>query len=81
LKLTIGGLFQDYDSIVTRGNMAERAFALFYYRAGRLVAVDAVNRPAEYLGAKLALQRGANLAPDLVADESRTMKDIVAAAR
>ena len=81
LKLTIGGLFQNFDQIVTRGKMADRAFALFYYRAGRLIAVDAVNRPADYLGAKLALQRGANLPADQVGDESRPMKEIVAAAR
>jgi 3-phenylpropionate/trans-cinnamate dioxygenase ferredoxin reductase subunit len=81
LKLTIAGLFQGYDSIVTRGNMADRAFAVFYYRAGKLLAVDAINRPADYLGAKMAMQRGANLPAEAVADVSRTMKDIVAAAR
>lgn len=81
LKLTIGGLFQNYDTIVTRGNMADASFALFYYRAGRLIAVDAINRPADYLGAKMSLERGANLPPEWVADEGRAMKEIVAAAR
>jgi 3-phenylpropionate/trans-cinnamate dioxygenase ferredoxin reductase subunit len=81
LKLTIAGIQAGYDSIVTRGNPADRAFALFYYRAGRLLAVDAVNRQADYLGAKLAMQRGANLSAEAVGDDSRPMKEIVAAAR
>jgi 3-phenylpropionate/trans-cinnamate dioxygenase ferredoxin reductase component len=81
LKLTIAGLFNGYDSIVTRGNPADRAFALFYYRAGQLIAVDAINRPADYLGAKMAMQQGLKLPPDQVGNSDLAMKDIVAAAR
>lgn len=80
LKLQIAGLFQGYDRMVLRGVMADRAFAAFYYREGNLIAVDAVNRPGEYLGAKLLIQSGRTLAPDLIADTSRSMKELVAAA-
>jgi|CXWL01.1.fsa_nt_gi 3-phenylpropionate/trans-cinnamate dioxygenase ferredoxin reductase subunit len=80
LKLQIAGLFQGYDRMVLRGVMADRAFAAFYYREGKLIAVDAVNRPGEFLGAKMLIQSGRTLAPDLIADTSRPMKELVAAA-
>jgi 3-phenylpropionate/trans-cinnamate dioxygenase ferredoxin reductase subunit len=81
LKLQIAGLFQGYDHVVFRGVMADRAFAAFYYKGERLIAVDAVNRPAEYLGAKLLIQTGRTLAPAQIEDESRPMKELVAGAR
>lgn len=81
LKLQIAGLFQGYDHVVFRGVMADRAFAAFYYNGERLIAVDAVNRPAEYLGAKLLIQTGRTIAPALLEDASRPMKELVAAAR
>jgi 3-phenylpropionate/trans-cinnamate dioxygenase ferredoxin reductase subunit len=61
--------------------MADRAFAAFYYKGEKLIAVDAVNRPAEYLGAKMLIQTGRTLAPDVLEDASRPMKELVAAAR
>ncbi|MEZ5996491.1 MAG: FAD-dependent oxidoreductase [Hyphomonadaceae bacterium] len=81
LKLQIAGLFQGYDHIALRGVMADRAFAAFYYKDGELIAVDAVNRPGEYLGAKLLIQSGRSLPPDVIADTSRPMKELVASAR
>lgn len=81
LKLQIAGLFQGYDQVVLRGEMASRSFAAFYFRRGRMIAVDAVNRPAEFLGAKMLIQTGRTLSPELVADISRPMKELVANAR
>ncbi|MDZ4693109.1 NAD(P)/FAD-dependent oxidoreductase [Terricaulis sp.] len=81
LKLQIAGLFQGYDHVVFRGVMADRSFAAFYYKGDRLIAVDAVNRPGEYLGAKMLIQSGRTLPPDVIADETRPMKELVASAR
>lgn len=81
LKLQIAGLFQGYDQVAFRGVMADRSFAAFYYKEQRLIAVDAINRPGEYLGAKLLIQSGRTLPPDIITDESRPMKELVASAR
>ncbi|MCX7358258.1 MAG: FAD-dependent oxidoreductase [Alphaproteobacteria bacterium] len=81
LKLQIAGLFQGYDHVVFRGVMADRAFAAFYYKGDKLIAVDAVNRPAEYLGAKMLIQTGRTLPPNVLEDMSRPMKELVASAR
>lgn len=81
LKLQIAGLFHGYDHVVFRGVMADRAFAAFYYKGDKLIAVDAVNRPAEYLGAKMLIQTGRTLPPNVLEDMSRPMKELVASAR
>lgn len=81
LKLQIAGLFNGYDHIVFRGVMTDRAFAAFYYQGEKLIAVDAVNKPAEYLGAKMLIQTGRSLPQDVIADETRPMKELVASAK
>ena len=81
LKLQIAGLFQGYDHVAFRGVMADRSFAAFYYKGDRLIAVDAVNRPAEYLGAKMMIQSKRTLPPEVITDESRPMKELLASAR
>ncbi len=80
LKLQIAGLFQGYDHVALRGSPADRAFAAFYYKGPRLIAVDAVNRPGEFLGAKSLIQSGRTVAPEIIVDTSRSMKELVAAA-
>jgi 3-phenylpropionate/trans-cinnamate dioxygenase ferredoxin reductase subunit len=81
LKLQIAGLFHGYDHVVFRGVMADRAFAAFYYKGDRLIAVDAVNKPGEYLGAKMLIQTNRTLPPSVIEDTSRPMKELVASAR
>ena len=81
LKLQIAGLFHGYDRIAFRGVMADRAFAAFYYKGDKLIAVDAVNRPTEYLGAKMLIQTNRTLPPSVIEDMSRPMKELVASAR
>lgn len=80
LKLQIAGLSTDYDEIVVRGDPAERKFAAFYLRGGKLIAVDAVNSPPEFLASKRLIMSGACLAPELLSDTSKTMKEIAASA-
>jgi 3-phenylpropionate/trans-cinnamate dioxygenase ferredoxin reductase subunit len=81
LKLQIAGLFQGYDKVVLRGEPSETGIAAFYFQGDRLIAVDAVNCPAEYLGAKQIIQRAQTVAPAALQDMSTSMKEIVASAR
>ena len=77
LKLQIAGLSQGHDRVVVRGNPEiGRSFAVFYLKDGILVAVDAVNRPMEFLAAKQLIAGHARIAPDRLADESINMKQI-----
>ncbi len=55
VKLQTAGRVHGYDAIEWRGDPLQRRFAIRYLRAGELVAVDAVNQPAEFLAARKAL--------------------------
>lgn len=80
LKLQIAGLSQDYDQTVLRGDPEARKFAVFYLQNGKLIAVDAVNSPPEFLASKKLIMTGARLAPEILSDTSQSMKEIAAAA-
>ncbi len=63
LKWTTAGLFNGYDKIVWRGAPSVSGFAAFYYAGPRLLAVEAVNRPGDYLGAKKVMEEGRTIDP------------------
>ncbi len=52
LKLQIAGVGDPDDELILRGDPATRAFSCLHLRAGRLVAIDCVNRGADFLAAK-----------------------------
>lgn len=80
VKLQIAGLSQGHDDVVVRGDRAARKFAAFYLKEGRLIAVDAVNSPPEFIVSKKLIMAGALIAPDRLSDTSISMKEIAAAA-
>ncbi len=78
LKLQIAGLSQGYDQVVIRGDITNsRRFAAFYLRQGRIIAVDAVNKPPEFMFSKTLIMQGASMAADKLADESIPMKALM----
>ena len=72
------GLNQGYDTVAVRGDPADRKFAAFYLKSGRLIAVDAVNSAPEFLVAKKLIIAGASIAPDVLSNTSTSMKEIAA---
>ena len=75
LKLQIVGLTDGYDQTVVRGDMAARQFACFYLKQGRLIAVDAVNSPREFMFSKPAVAVGARIPADVLSDPAQSLKD------
>ena len=80
VKLQIAGLSEGHDEVVVRGDMDANAFAAFYLKGGRLIAVDAVNAAPEFLASKKLIQMGASLASGELTDTSKSMKEIAASA-
>jgi len=75
VKLQIAGLSQGYDNIVLRGDpKTGRSFAVFYFRGEQLLAVDAVNRPGEFMVGKKLLLAGATVDKNKLTDESIPVK-------
>ena len=52
LKLQMVGFSADGDSSVVRGEKSTNEFAVFYMKEGKVVAVDAVNSPREFMVCK-----------------------------
>jgi 3-phenylpropionate/trans-cinnamate dioxygenase ferredoxin reductase subunit len=77
LKLQIAGLSTGYEECVVRGEPESERFSVLYYRDGRLLAVDAVNRPADYMAVRRALASGATIRPGAAADESVPLKSLI----
>ncbi|MFA7553657.1 MAG: FAD-dependent oxidoreductase [Spongiibacteraceae bacterium] len=76
LKLQIAGLSQGFDQVVIRGSYKkDRSFAAFYFQEGKLIAVDAINRPKEFMLSKRALAEKKSADPVLLADESIDAKE------
>ena len=63
LKLQTAGLWTGADAQILRGDPQSRAFAVFYLKEGRVIAVDAVNSAAEYVvGRKLVAAQASHCA-------------------
>lgn len=70
VKLQIAGLYSGYDELVVRGDIEQsRSFAVFYFRDGRVIAADCVNRPKEFMAAKRIIAERRQIAPARLADE------------
>ena len=76
LKLQIAGLSEGHDQMVIRGDPAERAFACFYLAGGRLIAVDAVNSPREFMLSKRLIAEAVRPDPGALADPDVALKSL-----
>ena len=75
LKLQIAGLSVGYDDIVIRGDIERsRSFAAFYFKGDKILAVDAVNSPREFMFTKMALTKGHDLDKHVLADMKADLK-------
>lgn len=77
VKLQTAGLFQDYDQVVLRGDPTKRKFAAFYLKEGQLIAVDALNSPAEFMLSKKLIV--GKISPDQIklADPDVSLKEFL----
>lgn len=76
LKLQTVGLSLGADARVVRGDPASGSWSLVYLRAGAVVALDCINAPRDYVQGKALVERGAVIAPDLLADAQRPLKSL-----
>jgi 3-phenylpropionate/trans-cinnamate dioxygenase ferredoxin reductase subunit len=77
LKLQVVGLSDGYDSVVLRGSPDNGNFMAFYLRLGVIVAVDSVNRPADFRVAKNLVADRVSAEPERLADETRPLRELV----
>jgi 3-phenylpropionate/trans-cinnamate dioxygenase ferredoxin reductase subunit len=76
VKLQIAGLNTGFDTIVTRDS-GTGATSFWYYQADKLLAVDAMNSPRDYMVGKRLIEGGKSPARDMVADLTTDIKDLM----
>lgn len=76
LKLQIAGLSQDYDEVVIRGSIEQKSFACLYLSSGRIIAIDAINRPKDFIQSKALIACHARIDPELLAKADTELKDM-----
>lgn len=77
LKLQMVGLSQGYDHLVLRGQPAEHSFTVFYLQEGRILSVDTVNRPQEFMVSKRLVAERICADPATLADEAIPLKSLL----
>ena len=77
IKLQIAGLSDGYDQLVMRGDVSSRSFACLYLADGRLLAVDAINAPKDFMQSKLLIAAGTRPDPERLAAPDTALKDLV----
>ncbi len=76
IKLQMAGISAGHDRVVTRGNAEARKLSVFYFRNGKLIAVDSINRPVDHMIGRKLIASGARLTPEECADENVDLKRI-----
>jgi 3-phenylpropionate/trans-cinnamate dioxygenase ferredoxin reductase subunit len=75
LKLQIAGLLLDADASVVRGNGTGGRLAVFHLRDSRLIAMEGVNAPAEFMACKHLIRDQVKLDLERLADASVPLPD------
>ena len=76
IKLQIAGLPMEGDRMLMRGDPATGRFAVFHLSGDRIVCVEAVNAPPEFMAGKQLIQRGTPIDLARLVDPSVSMKAV-----
>lgn len=76
LKLQMAGLPVGADRTVVRGDPAAGNLAVFHLKGDRLVCVEAVNAPAEFMGGRQLIARATPVDAEKLADPAVSMKTV-----
>jgi len=76
LKLQIAGLPMGADRTLLRGDPAAGRFAVFHLSGDRILSVEAVNAPPEFMAGKQLIQRRTAVDPIRLADLTVSMKAV-----
>jgi len=76
IKLQMAGISNGHDCVVSRGNAETRKLSVFYFKEGRLIAIDSINRPLDHMMGRKLIAAGVRLTPAQAADESVDLKKL-----
>ncbi|MGD9838093.1 MAG: NAD(P)/FAD-dependent oxidoreductase [Afipia sp.] len=76
-KLQTVGISRNFDQQTVRGSLEDGQFSVFYYRQGRLCAVDSINRAGDQMAARRLIDGGLSPSPEQAADLSFDFKSLL----
>ena len=76
LKLQIAGVPFDADRRVIRGDIRAARFAIFHLQGDHLVAVEAVNRPPEFMAGRQLIAQGRRVDAERLTDPEASMREV-----
>ncbi len=77
VKLQMAGLNTGYDRVLTRPGGKPGAVSFWYFRAGELLAVEAMNEPRAYMVGKRLIEAGKSPDPDALADPAGDLRALL----
>ncbi|MBB4104810.1 NAD(P)/FAD-dependent oxidoreductase [Allorhizobium borbori] len=78
VKLQIAGYNAGYSETLVRPGSRPGALSIWYFRAGDLIAVDAINDAKAYVSGKKMLENGINPPKESLADSNFDLKQLLA---
>lgn len=78
VKLQIAGFGLGHDETLVRPGQREGSVSIWYFRQGKLIAVDAINDAKAYVTGKKLLEAGVTPDPALLADPQIDLKSLLA---
>lgn len=79
IKLQMAGRSRGAEMYITRGDPQAGRFSVFSYRSGRLIGVDAVNCPVDYVVGRKLLAQGISPLPEQVRGYDCDLKQLLPA--
>ena len=76
-KLQIVGLSGEHDEVLIRGQQEEQKFMLFYLKEEKLIAVDAINNPKEFLICRKLVENKVKISSDDILNQSKNLNDLI----
>ena len=76
-KLQIVGISGEHDEVLVRGSPGESKFMLFYLKEQKLIAVDAVNNPKEFLICRKLVENQVKITSDDILNQSKDLNDLI----
>lgn len=77
LKLQMAGISAGFDEYLIRGDQTTDKFSVYYYKAGTLIGVDSLNRPADHLNARKLLEAGVSPNQEQINDLSFNLNAVL----
>jgi 3-phenylpropionate/trans-cinnamate dioxygenase ferredoxin reductase subunit len=74
IKLQMVGLTGGFDEVIERGSREDVHFSFFYFRAGKLIAIDSFNAPQDHMIGRKLLDTANTLTPRQAANSEFDLK-------